>query len=493
MDARQVRTSRLPLQAFRGLSFGEKLGAGVGATLVIAGLVTVVSVYALRSVTHGNNQQAHNLQSDLLAAEKLRTLAHQKVAISRGFLLTRDRLFIEDAAVADAQFKTIFLGLSSHADSEQERSILKKLSLSEVAHQDALNRAIKLRKGRAGVRRVSRVFNQEIMPRFDELERALNSYVSYKSEKVESAYREARAAAVRATRLILVIAAAALGLAFLLAFVLARVLHQHYQRVSTALSDRDKLLAVVSHDLKNPLTAILMSIPTLLKLSRSSQAGQTASDNDSFSRMARTVQRSSEHMKRLTQDLLDITRMETAGLALESSRHSVRTLLRESCELLEPIAQQKGVVLRQEVPVEDRQIACDRERVMQVFSNLLGNAIKFTPAQGSVDVSVDYLEDGARFCVRDSGPGISEEELPHLFDRFWQARRNDSRGLGLGLTIAKGIVEAHGGKIDVTSVKGQGSRFFFTLPYSKASKGSAGLTRATTAQAESQGADFSRK
>jgi signal transduction histidine kinase len=133
-------------------------------------------------------------------------------------------------------------------------------------------------------------------------------------------------------------------------------------------------------------------------------------------------------------------------------------------ELHRPLAQQKMLRLEGQVIGQDPGTRCDRPRILQVLSNLIGNAIKFTPAGGAITVRADLGGREARFSVTDSGSGIAADELPHIFERFWQARKAARTGAGLGLAIAKGIVEAHRGRIWVESVPGKGSTFFFTLP-----------------------------
>jgi signal transduction histidine kinase len=139
-------------------------------------------------------------------------------------------------------------------------------------------------------------------------------------------------------------------------------------------------------------------------------------------------------------------------------------LLEEVVELHQPLAQQKMLRLEGQVIGRDRGMRCDRPRILQVLSNLIGNSIKFTPQGGAITVRAELGGSEARFSVTDSGSGIAPDELSHIFERFWQARRAARTGAGLGLAIAKGIVEAHRGKIWAESVPGKGSTFFFTLP-----------------------------
>jgi signal transduction histidine kinase len=163
-------------------------------------------------------------------------------------------------------------------------------------------------------------------------------------------------------------------------------------------------------------------------------------------------------------DLLDVASIEAGRLFVEPRREPVRPIIQEALSAcLEP-AREKSLRIDHELTVPDIDVVCDRERVLQVLGNLVGNAIKFTPDGGLVHVTVEELDDEVMFAVRDSGIGVSPKQLPHIFDRFWQATPKARLGSGLGLTIAKGVVEALGGRIWVESRPGEGTTFFFTLP-----------------------------
>jgi signal transduction histidine kinase len=228
----------------------------------------------------------------------------------------------------------------------------------------------------------------------------------------------------------------------------------------TAVRTRDEMLSIVSHDLRNPLHTVGMSSSFLLDV---------LPDGDQMVRkQLAIIKRSTDSMNRMIEDLLDITRIETGRLAVECSRVEVPTLLDEVETMMRPLAE--GAGLRLECLAGDRlpTLYADRDRLVQVFSNLVGNAIKFTPEGGTVTLRAEGTGGAVCFQVADTGAGIPAEHLPRLFDRFWQARRTDRRGLGLGLPIVKGIVEAHGGHVEVASTPGAGTTFSFTLPAARA-------------------------
>ncbi|HEX5746314.1 MAG TPA: PAS domain S-box protein [Archangium sp.] len=233
-----------------------------------------------------------------------------------------------------------------------------------------------------------------------------------------------------------------------------------YRTAQEATRARDEMLGVVAHDLRNPLHAILIQAHSLgrkLKAATLPEPVQSVVSN---------IETSVRRMDRLVEDLLTVTRMDAGRLWVRPTRESPETLVNEALGGARPLAERH--VLRQAVAAELPQVLADRDRVLQVFSNLLGNALKFTPHEGTVELGAALEGTHVCFWVRDSGPGMSPEQQRHVFDRFWQADVRDQRGAGLGLTICKGLVEAHGGRIWVESTPGQGTTFRFTLPVAAA-------------------------
>jgi PAS domain S-box-containing protein len=228
-----------------------------------------------------------------------------------------------------------------------------------------------------------------------------------------------------------------------------------YEEAQRATEAREALLAVVSHDLRSPLNAIKIGAHLLAASAPPEQVQRTA----------RSVLRSSERMERLIGDLLDYARLQGGQLPIERQRVDVAGLVHESVEQFEPLASEKRI--RLEGRPGEEAIYCDRNRVLQILSNLVGNALKFTPENGSVVISSERVDGEVRFAVSDTGPGIPEEQLPHIWERFWQADKTTGVGVGLGLSISEGLVRAHGGRIWVESQVGRGTTFYFTLPLAK--------------------------
>jgi signal transduction histidine kinase len=205
-----------------------------------------------------------------------------------------------------------------------------------------------------------------------------------------------------------------------------------------AVSSRDRVLAVVSHDLKSPLNAILLSAD-LLKTA----AGK---DTQTVERIGSTIQASAQRMDALVRDLLDLSVIERGIISLNRRPRPVSEILDQTLLLMRPQAAHKGITLLANVPADLPPIDVDCSRLRQAEANLIGNAITFTPAGGTVAIEAHALSPAeVQFCVRDSGPGIAVEALPHLFDRTWMAHHHVSQqGTGLGLSIVKAIVAASG-------------------------------------------------
>ncbi|HEU0012433.1 MAG TPA: histidine kinase N-terminal 7TM domain-containing protein [Longimicrobium sp.] len=229
-----------------------------------------------------------------------------------------------------------------------------------------------------------------------------------------------------------------------------------YQEAREAVRARESVLGVVSHDLRNPLSGILLNAEGALT------GGRDLSPD--LREGLELIVKSAEAMERMIRDLLDVTRIEAGELRIAPEPTDAELLLREAVGMMAPLAGERQIALTAMPAPEPVEVKADRDRVLQVFSNLLGNALKFTPRGGKVTAGAAREKGEMRFWVRDTGPGIEPEYVERLWDRFWQAEGPARRlGAGLGLPIARGIVEAHGGKVWVESQPGAGATFHFTL------------------------------
>jgi signal transduction histidine kinase len=234
---------------------------------------------------------------------------------------------------------------------------------------------------------------------------------------------------------------------------------QLYRRAQRAVRAREDVLSIVSHDLKNQLSAIMMGVAAITQAAPSDERRKER-------RKLEIISRAGRRMERMTSDLLDLSSIEAGHLAVEPDEVEVEALLGECAETWLPLARDKGLALEVAAADPTLRVTCDRERVQQVFANLIGNALKFTPAgpESAIRIAADPHGAMVLFSVRDTGPGIPRAQQRHLFNRYWQAEETARRGRGLGLYIAKGIVELLGGSIWVESKSSDGAAFFFTLP-----------------------------
>ncbi len=235
-----------------------------------------------------------------------------------------------------------------------------------------------------------------------------------------------------------------------------------YLESQQALQAREEVLAIVSHDLRNPLSATTLAA-SLLQASQ----GLSAEDREQLD----IIDLSAKRMRRLIEDLLDVTRLEGGKrLPVEPKRLEVEPLLVETYELFKAQAASSSITFQYHIGENVPPVYADRHRILQVLSNLIGNATKFTPEGGMITFRADAEDGRVRFTVADTGPGIPKEHLKDVFNPYWQAKRAERLGAGLGLPIARGIVESHGGHIWVESEQGHGTKFYFTLPVARATE-----------------------
>ncbi len=220
---------------------------------------------------------------------------------------------------------------------------------------------------------------------------------------------------------------------------------------------REDVLAVVSHDLRNPLTAIKVSVELGLR---------TVGNPESAKKAFESIARSADRMNGLISDLLEQERIRSGKLTVSITTQELHSLMNEVTEVGTLLAAEKSIEFSSSIRHESKEMVfyCDRPRILQVFSNLIGNAVKFTNEKGKVSVRAIPSKEKIEFVVQDTGPGIKSADLPKVFDRYWQAHQTAKQGTGLGLAISKGIIDAHRGKIWVESEPGQGCAFHFTIP-----------------------------
>jgi PAS domain S-box-containing protein len=225
---------------------------------------------------------------------------------------------------------------------------------------------------------------------------------------------------------------------------------QREQALMRAVAARDDVLSFVSHDLGNPLAAIRIATAVLLK-----------QDPDSTHVLG--IRESVEQAQRLIRDLLDVQKLEAGKLQLDLGYLDIDNVIDETVHALQHMIDEKNVRIAREVRDDVPHVHADHDRIAQLFTNLMSNAVKFSPQNGNVYISAQVIDDEVVSCVRDEGPGIPPDDLPYIFDRYWQAKSRKV-GHGIGLSIVQAIAKAHGGRVWAESTPGKGSTFYFALP-----------------------------
>jgi signal transduction histidine kinase/CheY-like chemotaxis protein len=256
-----------------------------------------------------------------------------------------------------------------------------------------------------------------------------------------------------------------------IAYSISMALEQNrlLRQTQRAVAARDWALSTVSHDLRSPLSTIQICANALIDPEPAPPSG--------IREMGGLIGRSVAWMQQIVDDLLDSASLDANNLVLHRRPTSIGDLFDTSRELFARVANERAIKLIFEPPEDLPQVDADPSRLMQVFANLISNAIKFTPRGGRVELSAERVDDqlaaallagkqgpAVRFTVSDTGSGIPAEDLTHVFERYWQSPAKRHDGAGLGLAIAKGLVEAHDSHLNVESVVGRGSKFWFTLP-----------------------------
>jgi signal transduction histidine kinase len=378
------------------------------------------------------------------------TVAKELIDARQGFLVTLDRL------------EVIHTSPVFHRELENIRAMKKNIIRNVTP-------AVEMRIRGGTINEVHRFMDQHGRQESDELSRALDLLFGEELSHFAAARNQVNAATSGFISTLSIAALVTAAGFLIIIFLLARVayiksLHEAdreriFQKTKLLASARQEIVETVSHDLKNPLTAVDLSLKMIQQ--------KMGKDPLLFKEIDRYVQRSLgalQNMKQLIQDLLDQAKLESGNFELNLEGASIDKVVQGMAEILQPLAQQKSIEITVQSIGEIPDCVMDPRRMGQVVANLLGNAIKFTPSFGHIDIQTFMLKNELAVKISDTGPGMSPAQISHVFEKFWQAEETKKLGTGLGLSIAKAIIDAHQGRFLIESELGQGTHFTFLIP-----------------------------
>jgi signal transduction histidine kinase len=438
--------------------------ARFGYALLLVVLVAAMG-YTIRRLTASAAEQVqllHAEQQQVTLAVRLRWNSELAASLGRAHLLLGDPVLYRDLQNARARFDENLHLLGGEVVSTKGRQYVGEVEAAAEQFRQVQEELLDARMRTTEASEVARRFDTELLPLSARLDRAVARLVAHKEAKLakhfENAARDRERLATWLYALLGITMVAGIGIATIFARLLGRSYSQEEEALGAArgaVAARDELMGIVAHDLRTPLGAITMRATML----------RNASHRESTRKHAASIENVAMRMEHLIGTMLDVVTMESGHFSVIRTPCNLDEAVREAVELFEPLASTKGVRLETAIQNAGIVIAADRERLLQVFSNLISNALRFTPRGGRITVTVE--QDGAdvRVTIADTGPGIPPDHLVHVFERFWKHGPPGVKSTGLGLFIAKGIIEAHGGRIWVESEVEHGTRFCFTLPF----------------------------
>lgn len=442
-----------------GPRFVGRAAAGFGLVTVITALTAIGSAFFARDASTRREQILTEYAGDLTNAYQAQLAAEKMVAVGRGYLLAPDPTALDRFHAAEAQLDASLDALDHPGLSAHERGLLAQTKRSALQYRTMFDGVIETDEEHHGQR--AAMLRDRLLPARDDLGARLEQLVGHKKELQHAGRRAARRMDTHTLVLTGGLGTVGVFLSFLLAWGFTKHLSQIYAREQDAAARarraaeaKEDLLGVVAHDLRTPLGAILLNAALI----------DRATTEPKTHRHAGSIAAIATRMEAFIQQLLDAASIEAGRLVVSWKRCAVGEVLAATMDTFGTLATQKSVTLEQEVGRGDLGFWGDPERIGQVLSNLVGNALKFTPEGGRITIRAVESGFHTRIEVRDTGPGIASQHLPRVFDRFWKADAEGRKGTGLGLYIAKGIVERHRGRIWVESRVGAGSAFIFELP-----------------------------
>lgn len=446
--------------------FERRVFLGFLITVVAFLPLVGVSFFALHRIVEEEKSLILTNSEQVYLSEHLRYLFTSQSAMMPVYVLTGDMEFIKSAVTQNERMEVVLSDLLKIETDPESIALINEIMSKTNYFFELAAPAVALRQRGASSAAVYSYFSEKAAPRNSEINGLLRKLGDRERVDLEAAESRVTKTIDWVIGILSFLALFALVLVTIIGRLIVKALRQkrlydenqqslleQEQRMSRA---RKEAVEIVAHDLKNPLGTISMSLDMMLE-----ESDQFAGE---FKTGLQIAQRSTESMGRLIKDILDHAKIEADQLVLEKVSCDIQKLLNDLSLRFEQQASAKDLQFFISVPNSLPAVDCDLSRLEQVITNLVGNAIKFTPTGGKVIVSASVQRGDLTVAVEDSGPGLEPAEIEHVFERFWQVRKTAQQGTGLGLAICKAIIEKHGGKIWVESQKGHGSRFLFSLP-----------------------------
>jgi signal transduction histidine kinase len=450
--------------------FRQKIYFGILLFFLAFVPVLVGSFFALNKIVTEQKDVMTATIKELSLAEHLRFLDAVGSSLMPIYVLSGSEVVLKNIEQRDSRFDQVLKQFEDYDKSPQVQNLIEQIIIATEKQRALSIPGLLMKKNQVPTEIVNDYFAKETGPisaKIQSLLQELQAKVTQESRVAQQQLDQTVNWVVFSLVLFFTFAIGLAALAFRLMVKVVkqqteydetqwRILKNEQQRSQA----RKEAVEVVSHDLKNPLGTIKMSLEMVSGLIAENPECVDSDVQEGL----KIAQRSAESMERLTKDLLDQSRIESGKFIVEEKICDVGRLTQEIIQQFDSHAKKKEISLLAELTPGVLITKCDAGRIEQVLSNLIGNAIKFTPKHGLVKVSALEEKSNLKISVQDSGPGLDLNQQSHIFERFWQVRKTASQGMGLGLAISKAIVEAHGGQIWVESEVGQGSKFSITLP-----------------------------
>jgi signal transduction histidine kinase len=434
---------------------------GYVVVILLLGGTLFMGINRLDALTISEMNEIRDAELKVTLAERLRWSNTSEIAAGRGYLLSGDAGLLSEMRRSEELFSDLLQELKRSLELPYSHGLIVKVEQSADDYRRELNILVDKKDAGGDPAKLASDFDKRLRPIRLDVDRSLNQFAQFQSARTREVYRLAETDRARWVFGGRALTAALLMITLLIAWSFSSVVGRSYQKerialetAEKAITARDDLLGMVAHDLRNPLTAILLQTEIL-----ASNLG-----NDTLRSRIINIEKSAEHMEHLIKSMLDVATIEAGKFTVVTERQEVERLLHEVSEMFENQARVKQINLEYEIAEPGLSVQADRERVFQVLSNLIGNALKFTPKGGRIGVKAAAQDECVLFEVTDSGSGIRPDQIPHIFDRFWKNKTSNPKGSGLGLFISEGIIKAHGGRIWAESEPGHGATIFFTLP-----------------------------